>query len=290
MSKSNTNYKKIYKKYEPLVNRILHTHYIQIDYCNDFVLPIDWDFKNRINPNFHMAYVRKGKGSYIYGNNQKDDMIKGKLYFFTSGFCHSRILDKSQLPHMILLRYNLIHSYTRKAIIVKEPFGFSINDNHNLYATLLSKLVSNYHEATKKYGQVVAATILEQMLYELMNDITVQLTPKITDSRLRKTAEYIHENIGQHITLDELCQIAGLSKNYYRKLFKAQYGLYPKAYIIQVRLEQAEQLLMETENTIKDIAQSLGYSDAYSFSKQFKDKKGYSPSGFRNYIKPTGNL
>ena len=223
MSKSNTNYNQIYEKLEQLVNSIAYTHYIQIDACNDFVLPIHWDFKNRINPNFHMAYVRKGKGSYIYGDNQIDEMNKGKLYFFTSGYCHGRILNKNQLPHMILLRFSLFNRNTQKPIAVKQPFGFSINVDNNLYVSLLSKLVWNHHQSAKKYGKAVATAILEQILYELMNDINCQLAPKMSDIRLNNTIRYIHNNVEQNISLDELSQLAGLSKNYYRKLFKSKW-------------------------------------------------------------------
>ncbi|MCT4543175.1 MAG: AraC family transcriptional regulator [Vallitalea sp.] len=282
MSKSNTNSKIIYEKMEQLINTMLHTYYIRIDACNDFILPKEWDFKNRVNPNFHMAFVREGKGSYIYGDNQNDEMLKGKLYFFTSGYCHSRLLNKSELPHLFLLRFSILHKDTHKEIYVKIPFGFSFQTNKSLYITLLTKLIYNYHNTERKYSRNIASTILEQILFELINDIDCKLNKKPTDSRLRKTTTYIHNNIEKNIPLDELCQLAGLSKNYYRKLFKDHYGMHPKSYIINARLEKAEHYLMETEYSIKYISGLLGYSDQYSFSKQFKEKKGYAPTKFRN--------
>jgi AraC-like DNA-binding protein len=282
MSKSTTDLKIIYKRTEQLLNYILHTYYIKIDACNDFILPKEWDFKNRINPNFHMAYVRGGKGSYIYGDNHNDKMLKGKIYFFSRGYCHSRMLNQNELPHLVLLRFSILHKDTHKPINIKKPYGFSFETHKSIYISLLTNLIYNYHHTEKKFGRTIASTILKQLLFELLNDIDCKINRKVTDSRIRKTTIYIHNNIEKNIPLDELCQLAGLSKNYYRKLFKDHYGMHPKSYIINARLEKAEHYLMETEYSIKYISGLLGYSDQYSFSKQFKEKKGYAPTKFRN--------
>lgn len=282
MSKSNSDYKNLSRLLNNMLDEYMNDYHIQINACNDFRLPIDWDFKNRVNPDFHLAYVRRGSGSYNYGlDNYRDIMKTGKIYFFSTGYCHSRTLNKQDLPDMILMRFNMINNNTNEPIEVKEPFGFSIPDNHSILHNYLTALINNYHNPTKSYGKKIAMSILEQTLYELAENVMSLQTPRNIDKRLRKTVEYIQLNIHRHIPLDELCHIAGLSKNYFRKLFKAEYGLYPKAYMINMRLEQAERLLMKTEYTIKEISQLLGYSDPYSFSKQYKEKRGYPPSLYR---------
>lgn len=286
MGKSNTYFEEISKLLGEVLEEYTGNYYIQIDACNDFVLPMDWDFYNRINPNCHLAYVRRGSGYYDYDTCEKVDTMKqGKLYFFSTGYQHSRMLDKRNLPHMVLLRFNIIHIRTGEPLSFKKPFGFSIQDRQSSYDNMLTNMVQNYDHPTKKYGKRIATSQLEQILYELLESTSSQYLPRTVDKRLRRTIEYMQVNIHQQISIDRLCKIAGLSKNYYRKLFMKEYGLFPKAYMIQMRLEHAEHLLMETEHTIKEIAHNLGYSDPYSFSKQYKEKRGYPPSMYRTHRK-----
>jgi AraC-like DNA-binding protein len=286
MGKSNIDFKGISEVMNHMLEGYINDYHMGINACNDFVLPMDWNFKNRVNANFHLAYVRKGSGSYNYGSNNYNDVMKaGKIYLFSTGYCHSRTLNKRNLPHMVLMRFNMFNNKTNEPIKIQEPFGFSIEDNYSRFNNLLTDIIRNYHSSTKQYGKKIAESILEQILYELADCVSSLKIPRNIDKRLRNTAEYIQVNIHKHITLDELCHIAGLSKNYYRKLFKEEYGLYPKAYIINKRLEQAERLLIKTEYNIKEISQLLGYSDPYSFSKQFKEKIGYPPSLYKKHVK-----
>jgi len=58
-------------------------------------------------------------------------------------------------------------------------------------------------------------------------------------------------------------------------------GETPKDYMIRARLERAATLLRESSQTIGQIADALGYRDAGFFSRQFKQKLGFSPARFR---------
>ena len=62
------------------------------------------------------------------------------------------------------------------------------------------------------------------------------------------------------------------------KIFKEATGLSPIHYLIHVRLKHAKELLKQEEWTIKEVAQAVGYQDAYHFSKLFKKYYGTAPS------------
>lgn len=285
MSKSNSNIKHSLTMLGDLLELLPLNYHVRVEACNDFKLPADWGFHNRINPNFHIAYIRSGKGSYTFNNHHVEKMEKGKLFFFSSDYRHSRTLDQEQLPHIMLFRFDFINNKNMRSVNnLISPFAFSYTPHHVKYQTLLSMLVQNFRNSSKTYNKNIASMLMSSVLYEILNDLMLLTSKKIIDPRMNKVAAYIENNIERNITVHELCAIADLSKNYFRELFKKQYGITPKEYMINAKIEQSMHLLMETNYLIKDIADMLGYSDQYSFSKQFKEKMGYPPSNIKRNI------
>lgn len=90
--------------------------------------------------------------------------------------------------------------------------------------------------------------------------------------------EFINENYMRELSLDIISQNMYLSPAYISKIFKEETGESPINYLIKVRLAKAAEYLKEGTMSIKEVAFSIGYSDAYHFSKLFKKYYGYPPS------------
>ncbi|MFS0725453.1 AraC family transcriptional regulator [Paenibacillus sp. 1P07SE] len=80
---------------------------------------------------------------------------------------------------------------------------------------------------------------------------------------------------------DELADMVGLSHAYLAKLFKGYTGRSMKEYMTEMRLERAKHLLSESSMNVSQVADALGYSSVYLFSKQFKRYTGMPPSAFQ---------
>lgn len=93
--------------------------------------------------------------------------------------------------------------------------------------------------------------------------------------------EYFDNNYMKNISLDDMSKNMYISSVYISKVFKEKTGESPINYLINLRLEKAKDLLISTESPVKTIAQAVGYSDAYYFSKLFKKYYGNSPCKFR---------
>ncbi|HOJ09811.1 MAG TPA: AraC family transcriptional regulator [Clostridiales bacterium] len=93
---------------------------------------------------------------------------------------------------------------------------------------------------------------------------------------------YINENYMNDISLDKISKNMYLSPVYISKIFKEEIGESPINYLIKVRLAKALELLENGDLTVRAIAKSVGYDDAYHFSKLFKKYYGSPPSKFRN--------
>jgi len=87
---------------------------------------------------------------------------------------------------------------------------------------------------------------------------------------------YIEDHYWQPISLDEMAQRINTTKFHLIRLFDRSYGMPPHAYLMQLRLSQAKEMLRDGVE-LSDIAISLGFYDQSHFSKAFKQYVGVTP-------------
>lgn len=92
---------------------------------------------------------------------------------------------------------------------------------------------------------------------------------------------YMNDNYMKEISLDKISRNMYLSPVYISKIFKEEMGDSPINYLIKIRLSKALELLDTQNITVKAAAKSVGYDDAYHFSKLFKKYYGSSPSKYK---------
>lgn len=98
---------------------------------------------------------------------------------------------------------------------------------------------------------------------------------------IRKTIDYIGINLSNELSMEELSEVAGISKNHLSKLFRSETKLTTSEYISKTRCKKAADLLIKTDLTIGEIADFVGYIDNNYFVKVFKKWSGKSPSEYR---------
>ena len=100
-------------------------------------------------------------------------------------------------------------------------------------------------------------------------------------SRFQHVLEYVRENLNQPLTIQVLADIAKLNPTYFSNLFSQYMGLSPIQYINKRRIEEAQLLLLSTDQTLYQIARQVGFSDEYYFSRVFKKTIGIAPDHYR---------
>jgi AraC family transcriptional regulator, arabinose operon regulatory protein len=99
---------------------------------------------------------------------------------------------------------------------------------------------------------------------------------------IRQACLLLGQNPPVQSSVHDICRELGIGYESFRKLFKNQVGISPCNYMISSRINRAKSLLIESNKSIKEIAADLGFSDSFSFSKQFKMYVGKSPRSFRS--------
>lgn len=103
-----------------------------------------------------------------------------------------------------------------------------------------------------------------------------------TPSRLiRQVKEYMHSNLDKIISIESIAEEYAVSREHLSRLFYAQTGESPSAYLTKRRMEQACRLLISSELSCKEIAAMTGYESAASFSRTFKRLVKMTPGEIR---------
>lgn len=99
--------------------------------------------------------------------------------------------------------------------------------------------------------------------------------------RLYRARDYAIALYDRPLSLNELAAVASLSPNHFLRTFKQVFHLTPHQFLINKRLERAQQLLLASELSVTDICFALGFESLGSFSWLFRKRSGMSPSDFR---------
>ena len=102
-----------------------------------------------------------------------------------------------------------------------------------------------------------------------------------TTRPIRLAKQYIQENYRRNITLEDVCGAVGFSSAYFSALFKKETGEGFSKYLTQVRIDQAKELLRETNLPVAEVCEAVGYSDRKHFTQTFHKMTGVNPAEFR---------
>lgn len=98
---------------------------------------------------------------------------------------------------------------------------------------------------------------------------------------IRMAKQFIQENFGRNITLEDVCGAVGFSPAYFSALFKKETGEGFSKYLTHVRIERAKELLRETSLSVAEVCEAVGYSDRKHFTQTFHKMTGVNPAEFR---------
>jgi AraC family transcriptional regulator len=137
-------------------------------------------------------------------------------------------------------------------------------------------------------GAMLDALVRQVVIHLLRCHFTVRKSDQIelsragpVDRRLRRAVEFMHDNFGREIAVEEIAAAAYLSEYHFSRLFKQISGVTPHVYLANLRLERARKLLAETALPISEIASLVGYQSQSHFTKMFKSVAGVTPRVYR---------
>jgi len=218
-------------------------------------------------------YVLSGKG-YFNGH-----LVKENQGFFIepNSFCEY-FPDQSDPWNYFWMNCSpeFAMQYAKGSVRIDENGIFSY-DFHGQLLGIIDRIMSGTHTISSVEALGYAFSILAMHV------------PAQSISRggqyVRQAKSYIESSIGKNLTVRDVAEAVNIHDRYLYNLFVQIEGISPKEYIVQRKLETAEDLLAHTDLPVCEIGQAAGFSDVYSFSRLFKRKRGIPPTVFRSRIK-----
>ena len=215
--------------------------------------------------NYCALSLRIKADTQILWSGKSLKLSDGSLTFFPSGIGYTR---KCEYDSMIVIHLD-IPNYVSYDIQTATP-----NNYQGMY-DIFKNMLTIWTQ--KKPGYKYAASALLYRLFEMLC-LEFSDTAAVPDS-IKGSLDFIHENYTDcQIRMSDIVKNAGMSEVYFRKIFKSCFGVTPKRYITDLRMEHAKTLLNSGHVTVSEAAERSGFGDVKHFSTAFKKKMGYPPS------------
>lgn len=241
-----------------------------------------------------ISYIAKGEGALVVGDSinefHKDDIL------VIGGFVpHAFKSDVAASP--ISEMYSLFFDFESfgkefftipdlsltKDFFNKSEFGMRILSNKNLIIHEFNKL--------PKQNKVEHIATLLMIISHISKSKTVPLSSFVyrksfsddEGKRMNNVYKYAMEKYHQPITLEEVSNIANMSRNAFCRYFKKHTNKTFFKFLIEIRVENACKLILnQPEYSISLIADQCGFNNIANFNRKFKELKGCSPTQYRS--------
>jgi AraC-like DNA-binding protein len=280
---------------------------IDINILNIELLTVgkEWSYKNVNNPYSRIYYLTGGRGT-IEHHNRTYDLLPGNLYLIP---CYTTVnmFCPDQLRHYYI--HFTCRMQTGLDILSIFKCDFQVDaEKHHITQAMFDRLLelnperelieydahkpiykkvldrANLLDSQKTPSNLIETNALLRLILSAFFQEYHQ--PQIDNTlhaltRFRPVFDYIHENLRHPITNHELAKIVGLNPTYFSNLFSTLMGISPIQYINKRRVEEAQKFLLTTNDTLYEIAQKVGCTDEYYFSRMFKKIVGIAPNHYR---------
>lgn len=276
-----------------------------VRYAEYGIAPLNWKLKERVIFDFEIIYLKQGEVR-VTVENRKYVGKPGDIFFFRPKQRHSleTISEAFIIQHFVHFDLNYFPDSEHVPVSLRdldelseEELGFFREDlllgafsipthirlsNPLPFEKKMLDLIKEYEMKMLGYELQVKAMVIEMIVFLLRESHWKDSENTLPNYvQLFKLQTYLNHTNNAKITLDELAQLANMSKYHLVHEFKKSFGYSPIKYHQIVRIEKAKEMIRFTNYPLSHIASELGFDGIHSFSRAFKKIEGISPSFYR---------
>ncbi|WP_041669234.1 AraC family transcriptional regulator [Acetobacterium woodii] len=266
----------------------LNTLFFHIHYCNGRNVNDETTFPLKISrtiAHHELILITGGKGKITIGE-KKYPLKEGMLFYICPDIPHSFRSDKENR-----MCFRSVHFSFAEVTVgnghwkikndedrLQLSTGRDVKDDY-LIQDLFNKLVESWFSKPPGY-EFITKTLLQQLLIAIIQNNRKHHQNQATSLKIEKIITYMHQNIEKKLTLTELSKMVELSATYLSRTFKETTGYSVIAFFNKVKIDKAKELMSEGNKKVKEVAEVLGFTDEFYFSRVFKKNEGISPTDF----------
>jgi len=226
--------------------------------------------------NTHLLIYKISGESLYYLRDKCVNLVQGSILYIPEGetYKFEKISDGESLYYLVNFHAD-----------IEMPIAPMIICNDKSERVLkifkeMRKVWSSVDSPSKNYEMI---SLFYHLVSTLVSFRKQSYITKEQKNKIKPAVDYLEENIyDPNLKIYGLSELCGMSEVMFRKLFNLRFGLSPKKYIIQTRMQTAMAIFENGEfESISAVARQVGYDDPLHFSKCFKAFFGYSPNNIK---------
>lgn len=241
----------------------------------------DWHSVPHTHNHMELFYIVGGKGQFLI-QDQLYPVNVNNLVIINPNVTHTEVSLNAQPLEYIVLGIEGIELATSES----SNGQFNILDHFESVeiSSCLRNILREMEQKNTGYEDVCQA-YMEILIIRLMRStaLAVPSEPQRISGNRQCAAvkRYIDLHFKEALTLEQLAEDAHMNKYYLSHAFKREYGTSPINYMITKRIEESKYLLAETDLSMSQIAQLLGFSSLSYFSQVFRRTQATTPMEYR---------
>ncbi|MEI8340081.1 MAG: AraC family transcriptional regulator [Verrucomicrobiota bacterium] len=267
---------RFYLELNPRANRRLSVASGGLEHCR-----ADYKISRRSFPHLIIEFVARGSGQLVM-KGQQFDLKRGSVFVYGPGIP----IEINADPQHPMMKYFVVLSGREGRELLKEcqilP-GLAMqvmhpDQIHQIFDDLIRQGLGDHANRSRM------CTVALQYLVMKIANLAIPHDQKSTHSfaTYQRCRKYIEENFLQVHTLKEVAVACHIDLAYLCRLFQRFGRQSPFQYLQHLRMNRAVDLLQNSNRMVKDVAQELGFSDPYNFSRAFKRVFGVYPGHLLN--------
>ena len=243
---------------------------------------------------FEILFLLEGATAYEFKSGQTVELHGGEFLVVPPSSVHrgkhdvrspSRICGLALTPkvekagkYTTFTRDNLVHlsGSLKKSAMAVHPIS-------SILRKIIQRLMGEADNFWKHPEDAVSHATLRTLVCDAILETVrqIHLPSRKPDHIVAAAKVYLNDHYLERLSVAKLGAFLGYSRSRTFELFKSQTGLTPKDYLVRMRVEKAEELLLKTRQSIIEIAHAVGFNSSQYFSTVFRRYTGQSPAAFR---------
>lgn len=238
-----------------------------------------YSFGPVVRPRFILHYVYRGKGTLTL-DGKAFPVRGGQIFLLPPNMTTFYQADGAEPWSYIWLHFDgakaaeLLH----RARLTRTAPVFQPKNSRNRLADCMEEILRSHDD------ELFCIGALYRFFSELLKnagDRDGRTEQNIRLDYIQPVLDFISVKYSEPIRVQDLAGLCGLERSYLTRIFKEETGHSPREYLEDYRMKVALTLLKDPGISVGYVANSVGYTDPFSFSKAFKRRTGIAPARYR---------